>query len=74
MKVRGVKLALFKHATLTTLMSAVNDFTAGKAVTSGNSGTVAYAAGDVGERDLIGDPQYWHDGTAGHVALWYKEG
>lgn len=70
MKVRGLKLATFKHATITTLQAAVNDFTTGKAVTSGNSGTVAYAAGEVGERDLIGQ-EFWVDGGTCYVAIWY---
>lgn len=73
MKLRGLKLATFKHATIATLQTAVNDFTAGKAVTSGNSGTVAYAAAEVGERDVI-DQFFALDGGTGYVAIWYKEG
>lgn len=75
MKLRGVKVATFKQATasIATLQTAVNDFTAGKAVTSGNSGTVAYAASEVGERVVIGAPQFFHDGSNAWVALFYKE-
>lgn len=75
MKLRGVKIATFKNTTanIATLQTAVNDFTAGKAVTAGNSGTVAYSAGDVAERELVGDPQYFHDGTNAWVVLFYKE-
>lgn len=75
MKLRGVKVATFKQATaaIATLQTAVADFTAGKAVTSGNSGTVAYSAGDVAERVMIGEPVFFHDGTNAWVALFYKE-
>lgn len=70
MKVRGLKLALFKHATITTLQSAVNAFAAGVAVSSGDSGTVAYAAGFAAEKDLI-DQQFWVDGGTCYAAIWY---
>ena len=75
MKVRGVKVATFKQATaaIATLQTAWNDFTAGKAVTSGNSGTVAYSAGDGPERDLVGDPVFFHDGTNAWIVCFYKE-
>jgi hypothetical protein len=46
-------MASFRSGSLATLQGAVNDFTAGKALTSGQSGTVAYAAGERGERTLI---------------------
>jgi len=75
MKVRGVKIATFKQATasIATLQTAVNDFTAGKAVTSGNSGTIAYSANEGPERVLIGDPVFFHDGSNAWVVLFYKE-
>lgn len=75
MKVKGIKIAAFTKATasITTLMTAWNDFTAGKAVTAPNSGTVAYAAAEVGERELVGDPTFFHDGTNAWIVAFYKE-
>jgi hypothetical protein len=70
MKLRLLKMAAFKNSTLATLQGAVNDFTSGKAVASATSGTVDYAASDVGERDLI-DQQYFHDGTNHITVLFY---
>lgn len=73
MKLRQLKLATFKHANLATLQGAVNDFTAGKAVSSGTSGTVSYAASDVGERDVVDQWSFW-DGTNYVMVLFYAQG
>lgn len=70
MDIRRLKVAAFKNATLATLMTAVNDFTAGKAVAIGDSGTVAYGANAVGESTLI-DQQYMSDGTNHMIVLFY---
>lgn len=72
MKLRNLKMASFVGSSLTTVQAAVNDFTAGKALTSGASGTVAYAAGFAGERTFQ-DVQYVFDGTNHAVAIFYTE-
>lgn len=73
MKLRGLKVTLFKHATLATLQAAVNDYTAGKAVTVANGAAVAISAGEVGERDVIAQ-EFWIDAGTYYAAIWYKEG
>ena len=73
MKLRQLKVATFKHSTLATLQGAVNDFTSGKAVASGTSGTVNYAAGDVGERDVVDQWMTW-DGTNYVMVIFYAQG
>lgn len=70
MEVRRLKMAAFINASLATLQGAVNDFTAGKAVASGTSGTVSYAAGAVGDSELI-DQQYIFDGANHAVVVFY---
>lgn len=70
MKTKQVKVATFVSSTLATVQGAVNDFTSGKSLTSGASGTVAYAAGEVGEGDLI-DQQVIYNGTNYVIALFY---
>lgn len=70
MKTRALKVATFVNSNLATLHVAVNDFTSGKAVTSGASGTVAYAAGEVGETDIVGQ-QLVYNGTNYAIALFY---
>lgn len=71
-KLRTLKMATFARTTLLDVMNAVNDFTAGKALTNVQSGTVAYAAGFVAEKTLI-DQQYMIDGSNHVVALFYIE-
>lgn len=73
MKLRNWKVATFRNATLATVQGAANDFTSGKAVASGASGTVNYAANEVGEREHLGQYMYW-DGTAHVIALYYAQG
>ena len=70
-KMRSLKVASFV-GTLPAVQAAVNNFTAGKALTSGDSGTVAYAAGFVAEKTLI-DQVYAFDGTAHAIVLFYLE-
>lgn len=70
METRRLKMAAFVNSSLATLQGAVNDFTAGKAVASGTSGTVSYAAGDVGDSELI-DQQYSFDGSNHAVVVFY---
>lgn len=72
MKLRQVKMASFVKSTLVAVQTAVNAFTAGLAVSSGDSGTVAYAAGESGERTLV-DQQYAFDGANHAVVLFYAE-
>jgi hypothetical protein len=72
MRLRSLKLATFKHAVLATLTTAVNDYTAGKAVAVGVSGTFNYAAGEVAERVLVGQ-EFWIDGGVFFAALWFTE-
>lgn len=71
-KLRTLKMATFVRTTLLDVMTAVNNFTAGKALTAGDSGTIAYAAGFVAERTLI-DQQYALDGSNHVVVLFYIE-
>lgn len=52
-QLRRVKMASFRLPTLAALQGAVNNFTAGLALTAAQSGTVAYAAGERAERTLI---------------------
>lgn len=70
MKLRALKMVSFKNATLATLQQAVNDYTAGLAVASGVSGTVSYAAGDVGEKELVYQ-DFFVDGGVFTVVLFY---
>ncbi len=70
MKLRGLKMVAFKNATLATLQQAVNDYTSGLAVSAPTSGTVAYAAGDVGEKELLYQ-DYFVDGGVYSVVLFY---
>lgn len=60
---RRLRMVSFINADLATLQGAVNDYLSGKAVADSVSGTVSYAAGDVGEKTLR-DAQYSID-TAG---------
>lgn len=73
MKLRNLKVATFKNATLATVQNAVNDFTSGKAVASATSGTVDYAANAVGERDVVDQWSTW-DGTNYVIVIFYAQG
>jgi hypothetical protein len=53
MKLQKIRMAAFKNASLANLMAYVNNFTEGVAVSAANSGTVDYAANEVGQRELI---------------------
>lgn len=70
MKVQRLRMAAFVNSSLATLQGAVNDFCAGKAVSSGTSGTVAYAANAIGESELV-DQQYTFDGSNHAVVVFY---
>lgn len=72
MKLRRLKIVTFTHANFATLTTAVNDYTKGLAVTAPNSGTFAYAANEVGNRDLI-DQQFSFNGTLYSMVLYYAE-
>lgn len=70
MKLRVLKVAAFKNSSLTALMGAVNDYTAGLAVAAADSGTIDYPDGDVAQKTAV-DQQYIFDGTNHSIVLFY---
>jgi hypothetical protein len=68
LKLSNVKVAVFSEASAEDLQAAINDFTAGKAVT----GPPAFAANFVTEQIFIG-LHYQFDGTNYSALLVYTE-
>jgi hypothetical protein len=65
-KLRSLKVYSLEHATLATLVTNINAFTAGGAV-------APYAAGTVVDQELLGQHIDWN-GTVYYAVLWYAEG
>ena len=65
---KNLKVALFEHATIATLVSDFNDWTAGKAI----SASASYSAGFVKEQQVL-FAHYIADTNKSHLAVFYTE-
>jgi hypothetical protein len=69
MDLRKLKTIGFSCATLADLLAVVNKYTSGQPVTLLETGTVAYGAGDVGQRVLIDQTYYVLGGATPQFTL-----
>lgn len=65
---KNLKVAIFEHATLATLVQDFNDWTAGKAI----SASASYSAGFVKEQQVLFS-HFTSDTNKNHLAVFYTE-